>query len=144
MSNPFPSAAASLRQGIFIGDKRALMGEALPVVYREVQAETPERSGRLKRGTTYAILPNGSGVIRNAEAHALPVHEGSRPHIIAAKNAKTLAFSVGGVTVFPTRVRHPGNRPNAFMARGLGNAIPQISDVLGRWGGVVLAGMLKR
>jgi len=45
--------------------------------------------------------------------YALYVHEGTRPHIIEAKNKRALASRSG--QVFGKRVRHPGTRAQRFM-----------------------------
>ncbi len=44
---------------------------------------------------------------------------GTVPHIIAARNKKTLAFWTGGGFAYPKRVQHPGTRPNDFLTRAL-------------------------
>lgn len=57
--------------------------------------------------------------VRYAAAH----HEGAKPHVILPKKGKYLRFAVGGRIVFTTRVNHPGNRPNPFLARWLREAV---------------------
>ena len=82
----------------------------------------PERSGELKRliraDPVRRVGPwqLESGVSSLAR-HSAPVHEGARPHLIRAKNARALRFywpKVGGI-VFFKKVNHPGNRPNPFL-----------------------------
>lgn len=50
-------------------------------------------------------------------------HEGSRPHIIAAKRASVLKFARGGQIVRTPVVRHPGTKPNRYLSDNLKNAI---------------------
>jgi hypothetical protein len=42
-------------------------------------------------------------------------HEGTRPHIIRAKNTPNLTFRRGATIVHAPLVRHPGTRPNKFL-----------------------------
>lgn len=55
-----------------------------------------------------------------AELH----HEGTRPHIIRARNAKALRY-VGrdGNVVFAKSVNHPGTRPNRYLTDNLPLAV---------------------
>jgi len=143
MSDPFHPVVAGLRAGITPAAAKGLMTAIVPVVARFVVAATPTRTGHLRRQTSHDVLPNDYGVIRNSAAYAVPVHDGSRPHIIEAKNG-VLAFTIGGKKIFAKRVRHPGNKPNPFMQRGLDAAMPTLTGLLGQWGATTLAGMITR
>ncbi len=78
-----------------------------------------QRSGNLARSTTSEVIEEGSSVTgivgipsaSTARAYAKILHEGgtTRAHVIEAKNARTLAFSVGGTMIFRRRVNHPGS-----------------------------------
>src|SRR3989344_921361 len=48
--------------------------------------------------------------------YAVFVHEGTRPHIIRARNKRVLANVKEG-KIFGRTVRHPGTKPNRFMLR---------------------------
>lgn len=50
---------------------------------------------------------------------ALLHHEGSVPHIIAARKAKSLRFKSRGKIVYAKVVRHPGTRPNRYLTDSL-------------------------
>ncbi len=64
--------------------------------------------------------PGGlQGVITCDHPKVRLVLEGTRPHIIRPRRAKALRFEVGGEVVFARKVRHPGTRPNNFLARAL-------------------------
>ncbi|MGO4748286.1 hypothetical protein AB4212_06575, partial [Streptomyces sp. 2MCAF27] len=47
------------------------------------------------------------------------VLDGTRPHLIRPRRARVLRFEVDGHVVFSAFARHPGTRPNNFMARAL-------------------------
>lgn len=57
--------------------------------------------------------------LRYAAAH----HEGAKAHIIRPRRARALRFMVAGRIVFASRVRHPGNKPNPYLARWLREAV---------------------
>ena len=47
------------------------------------------------------------------------VNDGTKPHIIRPKNAKALAFKIGGRVVFAKVVHHPGTKAQPFLDRAL-------------------------
>jgi hypothetical protein len=59
------------------------------------------------------------GVITCTHPATRYVIEGTRPHLIRPRRARALRFEVGGDVVFTKLVRHPGTRPNNFLARAL-------------------------
>jgi hypothetical protein len=83
------------------------------------RAEAPGHMGeyidtRIEEG------PRGlQGVITCDHPAVRYVLDGTRPHIIVPRRAKALRFEAGGSIVFAKRVRHPGTRPNNFLARAL-------------------------
>jgi hypothetical protein len=52
-------------------------------------------------------------------SYALAHHNGTRPHIITPKNAKMLRFTQQGRVVYARAVRHPGTKPNRYLADNL-------------------------
>jgi phage gpG-like protein len=51
-------------------------------------------------------------------------HDGSRPHVIRARNAKVLRFTNRrGEVVFARSVNHPGTRPNRYLTDNLHIAV---------------------
>ncbi|MEU1852941.1 hypothetical protein ABZ499_27660 [Streptomyces sp. NPDC019990] len=83
------------------------------------RAEAPGRMGqyvdwRIEDG------PGGlQGVITCDHPATRFVLDGTRPHIIRPRRRKALRFDAGGETVFAAYARHPGTRPNNFLARAL-------------------------
>ncbi|MGA5202815.1 hypothetical protein [Streptomyces variegatus] len=64
--------------------------------------------------------PGGlQGIVRCDHPAVRFVLDGTRPHIIVPRRAKALRFQGRGGIVFAKRVRHPGTRPNDFMAEAL-------------------------
>ncbi|SOE31806.1 hypothetical protein [Streptomyces sp. OK228] len=64
--------------------------------------------------------PRGlQGVITCHHPKVRLVLDGTRPHIIRPRNKRYLRFEVGGDVAFAKLVRHPGTRPNNFLARAL-------------------------
>lgn len=56
--------------------------------------------------------------------HALMHHEGTRPHEIRPNPPRSvLKFTVGGKTVYATRVLHPGTRENKYLTDHLPMAV---------------------
>lgn len=74
----------------------------------KVKWNTPSPSGDLR-------MQVGSDV-RHAQDH----HDGTRPHVIRARNAKALRFiNSAGEVVFAQSVHHPGTRPNRYLTDNL-------------------------
>ncbi len=73
------------------------------------------RSGHLQSKTTWVPYKGKAIRIQNTAKYALPIEEGSRPHVIRPRKAKALRFVVKGKVVFARKVNHPGNRPYRFL-----------------------------
>lgn len=78
---------------------------------------------QLYRSISYRVsLGSRGGVTGTVVADnkiALLHHEGSVPHIIAARKAKSLRFKSRGKIVYAKVVRHPGTRPNRYLTDSL-------------------------
>lgn len=82
-----------------------------------------DRTGKLRRSIRarqlYASATTVTWEILAAANYALFVDQPTRPHVIRARNAKTLAFrGRSGDMVFPQSVNHPGTRGYPFMSAG--------------------------
>jgi hypothetical protein len=51
--------------------------------------------------------------------YALMHHEGTKPHIIAANNAKALRFVKSGAIIYAHSVMHPGTKANRYLSDSL-------------------------
>lgn len=56
------------------------------------------------------------GQVFNDASYATAVHDGTRPHTITARRGRTLRFVAGGRVVYARQVRHPGTRPQPWLA----------------------------
>lgn len=51
--------------------------------------------------------------------HALPHHEGTRPHVITPNRKEYLRFSARGRVVYSRAIMHPGTKPNKYLTDNL-------------------------
>lgn len=113
--------AALHRYALFSGDTRRMLDARMTPVQVAAVRQVGKRTGKLARQTVKTAGVDG----RSAWARvgggdvSLLHHEGTRPHIITPSRRRTLRFVVGSRTVFATRVRHPGTRPNRYLADNL-------------------------
>jgi phage gpG-like protein len=71
--------------------------------------------GQLKGSVTNVVIDGNIARVGSNVEHAVYIELGTKPHVIEAKNKKTLAFKVGGKMVFAKKVNHPGTRPYPFL-----------------------------
>ena len=107
--------------------------EALAIeAVRLTQAYAPKRTGALAASVSYVMAPDGESALIYATApYAAFMEDGTKPHVIEARNAKALRFRGRTGFVFRKRVNHPGTKAYRFMERGIREAVEQQSRVLG-------------
>lgn len=100
--------------------KKGVKDSAL-IIWAKSAQEAPRKTGKLKMSIKpfFKRLTQLEARIAPTVDYAIYVHEGTRAHEIRPKNAKVLAFKIGGRMVFTKKVNHPGTKPNRFMKRGL-------------------------
>lgn len=81
-------------------------------------------TGRLRRDISKKWVPSRSGrmviQVGSSLKHAMMHHEGTKPHIIRARNARALRYiNRDGNVVFATAVHHPGTRANRYLENAL-------------------------
>ncbi|MGW2964026.1 hypothetical protein ACWDGI_36960 [Streptomyces sp. NPDC001220] len=89
---------------------------------RVARIAAPEAPGSMGEFISTDIQegPRGlQGVIICDHPKERPVLDGTRPHLIRPRRRNFLRFEVGGDVVFTKLVRHPGTRPNNFLAEAL-------------------------
>lgn len=83
--------------------------------------------GTLMDSIVKRVVVRGSGdpvvEVGSDDRIALWHHEGTQPHMIAARNAPKLIFWSGGSVVFAKVVSHPGTEPNRFLTEALDEVI---------------------
>jgi len=80
------------------------------------KSEVPIKTGQLRRSITLDYKPISVSIYPTVK-YALPVHEGSKPHVIVPTAKKVLRFKVGGQWIYARRVYHPGSKGNKFVER---------------------------
>ena len=85
--------------------------------YQWMYPDTPILTGELRASLFSRQTSPYRMEIGATAPHAIPVHQGTRPHIILPVRASVLRFEVGGKVVFARRVQHPGTRPNPYVKR---------------------------
>lgn len=112
--------------------RQMLRGPGGPV-YREIErrtrrantfakAQVGKDTRELYRSISYRIAAGSGNVVGVVSANnkiALMHHNGTRPHIIAARRAQTLRFKSRGKIVYAKIVRHPGTKPNRYLTDSL-------------------------
>lgn len=111
---------------IMSGDVTAYTKGKAGRVAAEARRRAPVKTGALRASIRVAQSRDVLGRyavgydVSASVPYALFVHEGTAPHIIRPRRAGgLLRFQVGGQTVFAREVKHPGTRPNPFLADAL-------------------------
>lgn len=68
-----------------------------------------------------------SGSVEVGASYAVPVHEGTRPHVIMAKKARVLANRRTG-QMFGKRVNHPGTKAQPFLREAVETNAEKINN----------------
>jgi hypothetical protein len=105
--------------------------EAGKLVLATEKSEVPIKTGALRRSITMDYRPISVSIYPTVK-YALPVHEGSSPHVIVPVRKKMLAFRKGGKLIFARRVNHPGNKPNKFVERTISSTESPINRLFTR------------
>lgn len=116
--------------------KDSLLRSAVFVIKQHIDANTPWDN--VKRATSHQIIDNTSAYITNDHHAAVWLDEGTKPHVIEAKNAKALRFEIGGQVLFRKRVNHPGTKPTHFWTNGVESGVREVDQLLVAFGGRVL------
>ena len=105
------------RRGQYVANMaRIQVGVDTGALRRTIRTETHTASGM---GPVAIISAGGP-----TAPHALMHHEGTRPHEIRPNPPRSvLKFTVGGRTVYATRVLHPGTRENKYLTDHLPMAV---------------------
>ena len=107
----------------YAADLEKASGEAIAVALQGAKAlgiyqvgqVTKRRTGGLQDGWQTVQISSTRGKLFNLAPYGQWVNDGTRPHVIRARNAKFLRFTVGGVVMFRRSVMHPGTKPRKFV-----------------------------
>jgi len=111
--------------------------EVATTITANAKREAPAATGRLRRSISYVAGGEARYIVSPNVPYAVPVHQGSRPHVIRPVRAKAL-FWKGAL--HPVRVvNHPGTKGNPFMQRGLSASQAQIRQIVARTGARIVA-----
>lgn len=102
--------------------------EAGKLVLQTEKEEVPVKTATLKRSITLDYRPIQVSIYPTVK-YALPVHEGSKPHVIIPIRKQALAFKSGGKMIFAKRVNHPGYKGNRFVERTVSKTSSKINDL---------------
>ncbi|MCJ7423557.1 HK97 gp10 family phage protein [Candidatus Bathyarchaeota archaeon] len=96
--------------------------------YELMSQKAPVRTGALRASITKTVSAT-KGSVEPTVPYAVYVSEGTRPHEIRPVNASCLAFNTLGGFVFTRLVRHPGTRPNPYIAEAFAIVEQEVEDV---------------
>jgi hypothetical protein len=102
-----------------VGRYLAKKGRKLEVL---AKAQVGVRTGALRASIHMRHMrdPRGQYVMVGSRLnYALMHHEGTKPHLIVANNAKVLRFVKGSSIVYAHSVMHPGTRANRYLTDNL-------------------------
>jgi hypothetical protein len=108
----FTGASTIIRSHITSAIRQSIT--AIEVVAKSV---TPVMTGKLRSSWTREIS-SLSGSLYNTMPYAVYVHEGTKPHMISAKNRQILADKKKQI-FFGKQVMHPGSRKQPFLQQGI-------------------------
>lgn len=113
-----------------VNDPDEMVGRYLTIVAAKLKilakAQAGYKTGALRNSINYRVVHSGGGLVAFVGSDnrvAFMHHEGTRPHIIAARRAQTLRFYSRGRIVYAKVVRHPGTRPNKYLTDNLRKVI---------------------
>ncbi|HEX9994494.1 MAG TPA: hypothetical protein VGB14_16310 [Acidimicrobiales bacterium] len=89
----------------------------------ELRTAAPYDTGATQAATIVEVA-GLTATARAATEQAGFTNDGTRPHRIVPRNAKVLAFDVGGVTVFARYVDHPGTPATGWFDKVVARWVP--------------------
>ena len=100
---------------------------------RVADERVQRRTGRYWRSiqSTTEGTPRGVRVVTSSIHYGGAPERATRPHVIRPRRAKVLRFTVGGVTVYARRVRHPGTKARNILRDGVRRAARQLDRIAG-------------
>lgn len=105
------------------------------IVEARTKAEVPSRTGVGRDSLHAEVVQSTKGRSARIQLMGLKrllyVKGGVKPHVIAPRNGRMLAWlNDNGTLVFARSVNHPGQQANDFVARGWSAAEPEVRRTL--------------
>ena len=100
------------------------------VVKQEITRFT--KTSRLRSSIHHRKVGYRRWMVGTDVVYAVPVEEGSAPHVIRPRNRKALRFQMGGRTVFARSVNHPGFRGHHYMRLSVDRSREAIGQIFRR------------
>lgn len=110
------------------------LGEDLTrIAHKWVQREAPRKTGKLK-ASVQKVSTNTGGMIflsKSIAPYSDYVIDGTRPHVIVAKNKRALFWKGGKHPV--KKVKHPGTKSNPFVDRGFNKSMAEMQKQIDKF-----------
>ena len=106
-----------------VGDYLRKVGAKLRIL---AAAQAGVKTGLTRAMMNYKLTSSGRGLavlVGSDSRVALMHHEGTSPHTILPRHAKTLRFYSHGRIVYAKVVHHPGTKPNRYLTDNLRKVI---------------------
>jgi len=98
-------------------------------IQNEADLKVHRQTGRYINSIHYIKIPGGVH-LGDGVKYGASLEDGTRPHIIRAKNKKSLKW--GNPAKFAKSVRHPGTRPYHIFRDGIKKTTPAVVDGIGK------------
>lgn len=98
------------------------VAETTRLALNRMRVTAPKRTGRMANSLKMTMRVRRTsvvGIITASPKYTVPVHEGTRPHIIRARRKRALKFHGRNGVVIVKSVQHPGTKARPFMFRSL-------------------------
>lgn len=106
--------------------------EGSQIVMEEMRGNVPFKTGFLRESITSELLPDGFKVYA-AAPYAGFVDQGTGPHVIFPRVAKTLRFELpSGAVIFARSVHHPGFPGRFFTLKTAEAVLAKLQDLMNR------------
>ena len=109
-----------------LNNPEGMVGRYLAKKGKELQAlakaQVGVRTGSLRASIHMRHMRDSRGqyvMVGSRLNYALMHHEGTKPHLIVANNAKVLRFVKGSSIVYAHSVMHPGTKANRYLSDNL-------------------------
>lgn len=112
------STAKKRLRGMMGSAKHWITGRLASSVHTEIEGINNYQSGKDSMpGDGNLDEPIGflNGVVGTNVDYGPSIEFGSKPHVIKARNAKALAFKIGGLMIFRKSVNHPGFKGESYL-----------------------------